>query len=285
MRKSRNLLSSICSVALLLVSGVAVAQSTPPASLIDLAQKQVVAYLDKLADLRCTEMVVQQKLTPNGKVEISAHSQYDYFLLMQGNKNDFQLSESRLETGTSAPKHASLLLTNGFSTLLLVFHPYYRSSFNFTSEAAALLDGHSVVPMHFAHVTGMRTPAALALRGREFPLELQGTAWLDAHSGQVLRIDASLLYPMTDVGLRSLKVHVEYMPSPRATDHFMLPSLAVVDLETMRQHWRNTHTFRDYKFFSTDAVQEPGVKVHAQQEPLNPGTPQPKTSSEVKENP
>lgn len=285
MRKSRRLLAFICGAALLLVSGITPAQMVPPASLLDLAQKQVVAYLDKLGDLRCTEMVVQQKLTPNGKVEISAHSQYDYFLLMQGNRDDFQLSESRLETGTSATKHASLLLTNGFSTLLLVFHPYYRSSFNFDLGAAGPLDGRPAVPVQFTHIAGMRTPAALALRGREFPLELQGTAWLDAHSGQVLRIDASLLHPMTDVGLRSLNVHVEYMPSPRPTDHFMLPSLAVIDLETVRQHWRNTHTFREYKFFSTDAVQEPGVKVHSQQDSSGPGTPQSHTPSAVKENP
>jgi len=239
------------------------AQSLVPANLVEQAQKQVVAYVGKLADLHCTEDVVQEKLKPNGGTEVSSKSQYDYFLYMQGNSYDFQLSESRLEVGTQKPARQPLLLTNGFSTLLLVFHPYYRTSFEFTAGPAETLEGRSVIPVHYAHIRGARTPAALALRGREFPLELEGTAWLDASSGQVVRMDAGLAHEMSDVGMKSLKIRVDYMPSPKATDHFMVPARAMVDLQTPKQHWRNTHTFRNYKLFSTEANQDPAVKVKA----------------------
>ncbi len=268
MRADSSCLHHICIVPLLLAACTAFSQSDPT-SPIDQAQQQVVEYLGKLADLHCTEDVVQRKLKPDGNTESSAKSQYDYFLLMEGSGDTFQLSESRLEVGGSPQKHTPLLLTNGFSTLLLIFHPYYRNSFEFTPDRTELLDGRAVIPVHFAHLTGTRTPAALALRGREFPLEFKGTAWLDAHSGQVVRMDAGLLHEMTDVGLRTLDIHVEYQPSPRSKDHFMLPSLAVIDLETLRQHWRNTHTFHDYKFFSTDAVQSQDVKVQAQEDSMS----------------
>jgi hypothetical protein len=175
------------------------------------------------------------------------------------------------------------LLTNGFSTLLLVFHPYYRSAFEFTTGPAETLEGRPVIPVHFAHVRGARTPAALALRGREFPLELEGTAWLDPNSGQVVRMDAGLEHEMTDVGMKALKIRVDYMPSPKPSDHFMVPAKAVVELQTPRQHWRNTHTFRNYKLFSTEANQEPAVKVRSEKEsPADPnGAPAtPKNSPE-----
>jgi hypothetical protein len=250
---------------------VAGGQSVVPANLVDQAQKQVVSYVGKLADLHCTEDVLQEKLKPNGGSELSSKSQYDYFLYMQGNSYDFQLSESRLEIGTQKQAHQPLLLTNGFSTLLLVFHPYYRNAFDFTAGPSETIDGRSVIPVHFAHVKGARTPAALALRGREFPLELEGTAWLDAHSGQVVRIDAGLEHEMTDVGMKSLKIRVDYVPSPKASDHFMVPSRAVVELQTPKQHWRNTHTFHNYKLFSTEANQDPTVKVKAAKEtPADP---------------
>ena len=245
------------------------AQSVVPAALVDQAQKQVVAYIGKLADLHCTEDVLQEKLKPNGGTELSSKSQYDYFLYMQGNSYDFQLSESRLEVGTQKPARQPLLLTNGFSTLLLVFHPYYRNAFDFTAGPSETIDGRSVVPVHFAHVKGARSPAALALRGREFPLELEGTAWLDAHSGQVVRMDAGLENEMSDVGMKSLKIHVDYIPSPKPSDHFMVPSRAVVELQTPKQHWRNTHTFHNYKLFSTEANQDPTVKVKASTENQN----------------
>ena len=250
------------------------AQSAVPVNLVDKAQKQVVAYVGKLADLHCTEDVVQEKLKPNGGTLLSSKSQYDYFLYMQGNSYDFSLSESRLEVGTQKQARQPLLLTNGFSTLLLVFHPYYRNGFEFTSGPAETLEGRSVIPVHFAHIQGARTPAALALRGREFPLELEGTAWLDASSGQVVRMDAGLEREMADVGMKSLKIQVDYMPSPKASDHFMVPAKAVVDLETPKQHWRNIHTFHNYKLFSTDANQDPAVKVKADKEnPTDPNAP------------
>ena len=121
---------------LALVPHSARAQAVVPVNLVDQAQKQVVAYIAKLADLHCTEDVVQEKLKPNGGTELSSKSQYDYFLYMQGNSYDFQLSESRLEMGTQKQARQPLLLTNGFSTLLLVFHPYYRNAFDFTAGPA-----------------------------------------------------------------------------------------------------------------------------------------------------
>ena len=263
--------------AILLCLGLALAphaaraQAAVPVSLVDQAQKQVVAYIAKLADLHCTEDVLQEKLKPNGGTELSSKSQYDYFLYMQGDSYDFQLSESRLEVGTQKPARQPLLLTNGFSTLLLVFHPYYRNAFDFTTGPSETLEGRLVVPVHFAHIQGARSPAALALRGREFPLELEGTAWLDPNSGQVVRMDAGLEREMTDIGLKSLRIRVDYMPSPKASDHFMVPARAVVELQTPRQHWRNSHTFHNYKLFSTEANQDPAVRVKTSKEtPADP---------------
>jgi hypothetical protein len=147
--------------------------------------------------------------------------------------------------------------------VLLVFHPYYRDAFSFEAGDEEIVSGRPAIPVHFAHISGRRTPAALALRGREYPLELQGTAWLDSQSGEVLKVEATLLHDMSDVGLRSLHVNVEYKSGEPSKDlgPLTLPAMAVVDVATPRQHWRNTHTFNNYRGFSTDAEQDPNVKV------------------------
>jgi hypothetical protein len=271
------------SLAIALAPAAALAQAAVPVNLVDLAQKQVVDYVGKLADLHCIEDVVQEKLRPNGNIEVSRHGEFDYFLYMQGNSYDFQLSESRLEVGTSKPARAPMLLSNGFSTLLLVFHPYYRNAFEFTAGAQQTLDGRAVVPVHFSHIAGARSPAALALRGREFPLELAGTAWLDASSGQVIRMDAALEREMSDVGLSSLKIQVDYTPAPRSTDNFMVPAKAVVDLETPKQHWKNVHTFHNYKLFSTEATQDTAVKIKPSKDQADPNAPPSSTPPNDKE--
>jgi len=240
-------------------------QAAPASSPADLAQRQVTEYLAKLADLHCTESVTQEKLTANGHVEAAERAKYDYLIMINGNGDDFQLNESRIESSASRHKPLPMLVTNGFSTVLLVFHPYYRDGFEFETGAEEIVNGKPTVPVHFSHIQGRRTPAALALRGREYPLELQGTAWLDKKSGEVVKMDAGLMNDMSDVGLRSLSIHVEYKSayvgnnSPDVT----VPTLAVVDVTTPRQHWRNTHVFDGYKSFSTDAEQDPNVKIIA----------------------
>jgi len=124
--------------------------------------------------------------------------------------------------------------------------------------------------VYFAHIQGRRTPIALALRGREFPLELQGTAWIDKQSGEAVKIDANLAHEMSDLGLRTLRIQVHYRPTQLANAgiNTNLPAMAVVEVTTTRQHWRNTHVFDSYKSFATGAEQDPKVTIHA-------GTPAP----------
>lgn len=230
----------------------------------DLAGRNVTNYLTELADLHCTESVVQEKLTGNGHVEAKEQAKYDYLIMIDGNEDGLHYNESRLETSTAHHKQLPMLVTNGFSTILLIFHPYYRNSFKFESGAVTEVNGEPAVPVHFSAIAGQHMPAALALRGRIFPLELKGTAWLNKQSGEVMKMDASLQNDMSDVGLRSMTIHVEYKRIALSKRPSMnLPTLAVVDVATDRQHWRNTHVFDAYKSFTAEAEQDPNVKVRA----------------------
>jgi hypothetical protein len=218
--------------------------------------RQVSAYLDQVSDVTCTERVRQTKFSPNGKEQYTAEDTYNYFVLLQGSNDDLLLSESRLPSKAEKDKPArpakvSLLLTNGFSTLFLIFHPYYVASYRFEAAGEESIGGQRWLRVHFTPVPGARTPAALAIRSREYPLELMGDAWIDPVSGMIGRIQASLASDLHDVGLRKLAVEVDYAPVKLpAWDHsYLFPSVATIELETPRQHWRNVHQFSDYKSF------------------------------------
>lgn len=262
--KSRRILAGLLFISL---PAIVMSEAAPTAAAIDQAQRQITAYLDKLADLHCTESVTQEKLAANGHVEATGRAKYDYLIMMNGSGDDFQLNESRIEAASAHTKQPKLpmLVTNGVATVLLVFHPYYRDGFTFEADNDEVVNGSLATPVHFTHISGRRTPAALALRGREYPLELQGTAWIDKQSGEVVKVEASLLHDMSDVGLNSLHIHVEYKTAKPTKEEgpLTLPALAVVDVTTPRQHWRNTHVFDNYRGFSIEAEQDPNVKVHA----------------------
>ena len=229
----------------------------------------------------------QEKISPSGHVEATERGKYDYLIMMSGSGDEFQLNESRIEAASAHKRQVQLpmLVTNGVATVLLVFHPYYRDGFSFEADNPETVNGSVAIPVHFTHIAGRRTPAALALRGREYPLELQGTAWLDSRTGEVLKVQASLLHDMSDVGLRSLQILVEYKPlTPgKEVGPLTLPAMAVVDVTTPRQHWRNTHVFDNYRSFSIEAEQDPNVKVKpAESSPDGASSPEanPNTSKE-----
>lgn len=221
----------------------------------------VEAFLTQLSEVKCTERVTQEKLAPNGKVEDREQSTFDYLVLMQGGSDDLLLDESRLAVKQRLQtKRLPLLITNGFSTLFLVFHPYYRESFRFTTlspTAGNVGSSPNLYRVDFEHIRGKRTPVALAVRGREYPLELAGSAWIDGATGSVVRMEAHLASSMEDVGLRTLNTTVDYapikLPDLEATPYF--PTRARVEVESLRQHWINTHDFTDYKRFSVTTGQ------------------------------
>ena len=237
------------------------AHAAPPGTeqLVDRTSRQVSAYLEQVSDVTCTEHVAQLKLAPNGHVQASEEGTYNYFLLLQASDDDLLLSESRL-LQSPEKKHApnvSFLLTNGFSTLFLIFHPYYVAGYRFEAGGDEVVAGQRLARIHFTPVPGARTPVALAVRGREYPLALAGDAWVDPATGMVARIQAALVDDLHDVGLRSLRVEVDYAPVrlPAWSHDYLFPATATIEVETLRQHWRNVHQFTDYKSFMVGTEQ------------------------------
>lgn len=244
--------AALAFASVLIFRGTVIAQSND--DILKKTTEEVKVFLDELSDVKCTEQVTQEKLNPNGKVQYRQDSKFDYLVIMQAGDDDFLLNESRLplQEARTNGKHIPLLVTNGFSTLFLIFHPYYRDSFKLTPDGTEVMNGKPHWRIKFEHIPGTKTPAALAVRGREYPLELAGTAWVDPETGDITRIEAGISNSMEDVGLKRILTTVDYAPVrlPGLERNYAFPQKASVDVETLRQHWVNTHVFSEYKRFS-----------------------------------
>lgn len=245
------LLRLVVLLALLAVSVRSSGAGAPPPVISKVAER-VAAFLDVFSDVKCTEQVTQLKLRKSGKAEVEEHSTFDYLVISQTSGGELSLEESRLEEqGDAHPKNASLLATNGFATLLLIFHPQYSGGFEFSMDGPETLGNRPLERIRFRHIKGARTPIVLMLRGREYPLDVAGTAWIDPETGAVERIHVELQESMEDVGLRALTSDVVYSEVKfRGGAPAWLPATATIDVETPRQHWRNIHRFTNYQRFS-----------------------------------
>jgi hypothetical protein len=121
-----------------------------------------------------------------------------------------------------------------------------------------VIAGRTFEKISFEHIPGMKTPAALALRGREYPLELTGTAWIDPETGSIIKIQASIADTLQDVGLKTLSSEIVFAPLTFADSKqaYWFPTQARVEVETPRQHWRNLHQFTAYKKFSVNTEEK-----------------------------
>jgi hypothetical protein len=236
-----------------------------PEKLQDLLRRtgdQMSTLVEKFSDVKCTELVTQEKFKNDGKdkVDLREQSTYDYLVILTNTGGELSLTESRLvvHEAKADKKNRSMLVSNGFATLFLVFHPTYANSFEFSALEDDVVDGHRLSKVAFRHVRGTRTPAALALRGREYPLELSGTAWIDPQTAVITKIAAGIENTMEDVGLKTLRSEVEFAPVPfqDLKQDYWFPSRASVEVETPRQHWRNTHQFSNYKRFSVSTEEK-----------------------------
>jgi hypothetical protein len=227
--------------------------------LLQRTDKFVERFWQQFTDVTCNEDVTQAKLGKNGKLTYQREARFDYLVLLDLQSDGIGVTESRQTKRESGNKeNVPLLVTNGFSTMLLIFHPYYQNSFEFSLLPEEMLGGKTLRRVRFQHVRGTRSPSVLQLRGRDYPLDLQGTAWIDAPTGSIVRIEAGLLASMEDVGLRTLHSDVQYAPVrfSSSTEDYWLPTTAEIEAETPRQHWRNIHRFTGYKLFSTEAHEE-----------------------------
>ena len=253
--------------ALVMFSGLCVARTSFASpeterldDLLNRTAEQTAAFLDQFSNVKCTERVRQEKLGGNGRVELKEDSTYDYLVIMTSNGGELNLAESRLPLREAKQdrKNTSMLLSNGFATLFLVFHPYYSAAFSFTLAGEELVGGKTFEKVSFQHISGMKSPAALALRGREYPLELSGTAWIDQQTGAIAKIEAGIAATLQDVGLKTLSSEITFAPLKFADSkqEYWFPSQARVEVETPRQHWRNVHQFSAYQKFSVSTEEQ-----------------------------
>jgi hypothetical protein len=263
---SMHVLSGLAA-AFLLSSTFAGAQtpSVPLDKVLDKTSQRVSEFLDMFSNVKCTEQVTQEKFKPNGKVELAEQSTFDYLVILTNAGGDLSLVESRIpvkEGKKDQRKDISMLLSNGFATLFLVFHPYYSNGFEFTDAGNELIDGHNARKIRFQHIPNTRSVAALALRGREYALDLSGSAWVNPDTGDILRIEAGIGSTLEDIGMKTMQSSVHFAPVVFSKDQpaYWFPTEASIEVETPKQHWRNMHRFTGYKQFSVSTEEHVAQK-------------------------
>lgn len=223
----------------------------PPPALL-LARHSVEKYFETAANVVCMESVTQAIVGKNEKPVYREESSYEYQLQASTNSGSLKLVESRDPRKASFRDAArTLLITNGFTSMLLIVHPDYENSYMFEPDGNETTEGATLTRIRFKPIPGASSPAAMKLRGQNYPIPLSGTLWIDPQTGAVNKLIASVDASLSDLGLQGMRSEIHYamMQFHDPEEAYWMPISASIDVETPRQHWRNVHRFGSCKRF------------------------------------
>jgi hypothetical protein len=238
--------------------GIAV---SPSLDALALVRKHVQEYFDRFSDLTCKESVTQLVLNGSGRTIYRENSAYDYQFQSSQKSGTWKFNETRESRNPSFRDPArTLLVTTGFASLLLVAHPTYEASYEFEAAGAETIGGVSYLKIRFTPIPGASSPASLRLRGRNYPLPMSGTLWIEPQSGAVVKLEATVDSGLSDIGLSGMHSEVQFALHQfhDKEEAAWVPESATIDVETPHQHWRNLHRFTDYKRFDVKVHEEIG---------------------------
>ena len=161
----------------------------------------------------------------------------------------------------NASKYRHLpLVTYGFISAVLLLSPSDQS------EAHFRYFGIQKVHDRVCYVLGVAQDPAKAHRvGRFSVLDkscgilLQGLAWVDTSTYDIVKINTWLLAPRMDAGLRGQASQVEFSPTPIADSRLVLslPSKVGVVVACGELIAHNSHVYSNYKLFRTESSIRP----------------------------
>jgi len=227
------------------------------------ARKLIDNFFEQTSNVVCTENVSQTLVGKNNKPMYREESAFEYQMQSNTRSGSFRLVETRdARKAAFRDPYKTLLITNGFASMLLVLHENYESSYVFEPVSEESVDGRTVLKVHFKPVPGASSPAAVQLLGRNYPLQLKGDIWIDVESSAVVKLTSSLDGSLDDLGLHELRseIHYSIVQFHAPEEAYWMPASAVIDVETPKQHWRNIHRFTDYRRFRATIQVDLGEK-------------------------
>lgn len=228
------------------------------------AGENVRAFFESFPNTISTEQIRQERLR-DGRVKESQDHKYAYLLLARAEKQgqSLGLEEYRADaTGARTIPHGlegGFMLTTGFASAALFFHPAYQFGASFRLLGTQTVDGHRALLVAFAQrPETARTVERFNADEASVLILLQGVAWVDAGTYKIIRMRTDLLKPASKVRLARQTTEIQFreVQFKDITPTFWLPGEVVVTVEWKGKTFRNLHQYSDFKLYNVQSEEK-----------------------------
>ncbi|HME00055.1 MAG TPA: hypothetical protein VKM93_22335 [Terriglobia bacterium] len=206
-----------------------------------------------------TEQIHQERLAKDGKIKDSVDQRFHYLLLARSESWGLGLQEFRTDVRgqqtTPTGLDSGLMLTSGFASASLHFHPSYQSGATFRYLGTQSVKGRDCYVVAFAQKPEKAQMVERFNSNGEAVLVLhQGVAWIDKETYKITRLRTDLLKPQSQIRLLRETTEITYDPVDfkQAGQVAWLPSQVDVTVQWWGRTFRNVHTYSDFKLFNTE---------------------------------
>jgi len=153
------------------------------------------------------------------------------------------------------------MLTSGFASSSLFFHPKYQSQATFRYLGRQKVNGRDAYVIAFAQQPGKaRFCGTFRIDANVVTTFSQGLAWVDSESYEISRLRTDLLVPLSEVNLERETTEIDFWPVhfKGIGQGFTLPRQVTVTVDWKGRHLRNEHRYSEYELFRVEATEKPG---------------------------
>lgn len=216
-------------------------------------------FVDALQKFRATEHIEHYKVDAAGRRESRQTRNFDYVVsVSQASNGVFELDEyrngsvdrSQFPAGTS---------TDGLPAMALLFHPALAADFDFRCEGLGFWEGRPAWQIRFAQrkdrPNRMRD---YVVKNVHYPVPIEGRAYVDAATLQVVRLETQLAEPVEKIGLTVERFAINYAPVQFHTnaEELWLPQTADLYVEQKGHRYYREHSFKNFQIFAVDTNQK-----------------------------
>jgi hypothetical protein len=231
------------------------ADQQPLAMILEKTGERVRDFFRDIVDLTADEEIRQEKLSSNGTIKASRQNHYSYLILTHREELFPRLEEYRTNVkGIRAEQVGAdkgFPVDIGFALECRHFLPGRRSDSTFVYLGDEMIGPRNTYVVAFAQRPGQATAGTWSEGNWSVAILVQGIAWIDKESFQIIRLRTDLLAPRRDVGLEQVTTELTLgeVQLPDLATPLWMPSEVMVRTEVRGKIYQNEHQYTNYKRF------------------------------------
>jgi len=206
------------------------------------------------------EQIHQERLQTSGKVQQTQDQEFRYLCLVSPEPLDPRFSEYRADPSGKLATQKGLqdgfMLTAGFTSAALHFHPLYQADSQFRYLGRQRVNGGERFVIAFAQrPSKARMSGEFRMGGSSSTTYSQGLAWIDVDSYQIVRLRLDLLAPLPEVRLERQTTEIDFgaVHFKKYPQEFWLPQRVSVAVDWNGKRLRNEHQYSDFQLANVRA--------------------------------